>query len=305
MVARRDFAKSMKKYFTHLLLVVFIVTAFAFNFSISTTSAAAQSMTISQFVELMITIGAVPADKVVAARAMIASLGSAAATSSQAIATNSLPYLQVLTPSGGENWNTDAQLPYAITWGSTSQIPVSIGLVPVKGEVCTLTSVPVPSIQGNNTFNVLLNNAKCINNLTGTTSPLVDGSYKVRVSYAADSGVVVKAESAAIFKILPVRVPTIKVVLPNGGEKFVVGGNYDIKYTIQNSDELALRVSLVDFQGNTVYYINSSGNKGVYHLKIPTTINAGAYKVKLDMVANDYTNMTDTSDNFFWVSDVK
>ena len=296
----------MKKYFAHLFLTAFVVTAFIFNFSTPVASAQTQSMTISQFVELMITIGAVPADKVVAARAMVASLSKTIATSTPAvaIASSSLPYLQVLSPNGGENWNTDAQLPYTITWGSTSLVPVSIALVPVKGEVCTLTSNPVTSIKGNNSFSVLLSNSKCINNITGTTSPLVDGSYKVRVSYTSDGGVLVKDESDAVFKILPVRIPTIKVTSPNGSEKFVLGGTYDVKYTIQNSDELALRVSLVDYQGNTVYSINSSGNRGVYHLKIPTTINAGAYKVRLDMVANDYTNMMDMSDGFFWISDV-
>ncbi len=295
----------MKKYFTHFFLATFIITAATFNISAPVASAAVQPMTISQFVELMITIGAVPADRVATVRAMVASLSNPSLSATSTAATSLLPYLQVLVPNGGENWNLDAQLPYFITWGSTSQVPVNISLVPAKGEICNLTSSPVTSIKGNNSFSVLLSNAKCSNLLTGTSTPLADGSYKARVSYAGENGLVVKADSSATFKILPVRIPTIKITSPNGSEKMVVGGSYDVKYTIQNSDELALRVSLVDFQGNTVYSINSSGNKGIYHFKIPLSVNAGAYKVRLDMVANDYTNMTDTSDNFFWISDVQ
>ena len=153
----------MKKYFSHLLLAVFVITAVFFNVSAPAASAQTQSMTISQFVELMITIGAVPVDRVVAVRAMVASLGNSSALAAPAVSTGTLPYLQVLTPNGGENWNLDAQLPYAITWGSTSQVPVTISLVPAKGEICNLSSSPVTSIKGNNSYSVLLKNAQCIN----------------------------------------------------------------------------------------------------------------------------------------------
>jgi len=283
----------MKKYLNCLLIVsLFMTTALAFNFPAVKVSADTQTMTISQLVDLLITVGVIAPDKVVAARAIFA--------------TSSLPYLQVLSPNGGESWMIDSDVPYTITWGSSNAVPVIISFVSSSGAVCKLTPSPITSHNGENSFNVLLKTASCYNSTAtvSTSTPLTDVPYKVRVSYTDPSGATVKDDSNTYFVITPIPVPSIRVTYPNGAEKLVSGNYYDVKYTLTNTAERGLKISFLDYQGNRVYSESVFGSKGVYHLKIPTSLNAGAYKIKLEMTATDNTLITDTSDNFFWISDM-
>ena len=48
--------------------------------------------------------------------------------------------------------------------------------------------------------------------------------------------------------------------------------------------------------------VSNTGSKGVYNFKIPTSVNAGAYKLKLEMTLANNSIIEDTSDNFFWIS---
>lgn len=298
----------MKNYFNHLLLVSFlIVSVLAFGFLIPTTPVEAQTTTISQFVEFLIVIGVIAPDKAEAARAVVTSLGQVnVSTSTISIATSSLPYIQVLRPNGGESWNIDSGVSYTITWGSTSQVPVNIALVPVKGPVCNLTSIPFMSINGNNIYNILLSKAQCYNNLlAGTSTPLTAGTYQVRVSYTAGSNVLASDDSNSTFKILPKAIPSLKLTYPNGSEKLIAGDSYSIRYTFKNTKENGLKISILDYNNYAVFSLWVYGSNGSYALKIPSSLNAGAYKIMIEMAATDGTKIDDTSDNFFWISDVQ
>lgn len=299
----------MKKYFIHLLLVSFFVASVFVSSALVPTVASAQSMTISQFIELLITIGAIAPDKVTAARAVATALSQVSVATTTSITTPSSAvasstYIQVLTPNGGESWQMDADVSYHITWGSSSQMPVNIALVPAKGAVCNLTSIPVTSSSGSNTFNILLKTARCYNSTTGASTPLVDGSYKVRVSYVNEAGVTIKDESNAVFKIIPIPVPSIKVTYPNGGESLVRNHEYVVKYTLKDvvSDNL-IYLYLLDNAGNIAYNSHRViSSDHTYNLDIPSSLTIGAYKVKLKLTTNDNVVIEDTSDNFFWVS---
>jgi hypothetical protein len=300
----------MKKKFIKILLVSFFATSvFTFGLLIPTIPVSAETMSVSQFVELLITIGAIPADKVVAARALAVNLSSATSTITSTptiVATSSLPYIQVLSPNGGENWDIDVDVAYSITWGSTSKVPVNIGLAPGHGEVCNLTSTPVSSGKTTNTFRVLLKTAKCFNQITGTSSPVIDGTYKVRVSYTNESGKIVSDDSDKSFKILPVLIPSMKVTYPNGSENLIRNREYTIKYTLTNftkSNDDLIYYYLLDNDGNIV----TNGRKVIttarnFVLDIPSNITANAYKIKLKLTTNEHVEIEDTSDNFFWIS---
>jgi hypothetical protein len=170
--------------------------------------------------------------------------------------------------------------------------------------VCNLTPEPILSKVGDNTFSLYLKNAKCyLNPATTTIISLTDGTYKARVSYTNSGGTVVKSESDATFKILPVQVPTLKVTYPNGNEKLITGKYYDLKYSLGNTAERSIKVSFLNYQGDSMYSTAIFGGGGKYNLRIPYSLDSGAYKLKMEMTATDGTKIEDTSDNFFWVSD--
>jgi hypothetical protein len=298
----------MKKYINYFLFVSFIiVTIFTFNLSpqsVSATTVSNSQMTVSQFVELMITIGAVPADRVATVRAMITSLSKTSVATTTA--TSSLPYIQVLSPNGSESWEIDVDVPYTISWGSSSQIPVSISLIPARGAECKLTPAPITSKNTTNNYSIKLKTAQCYNTVTGTSTPVVDGSYKVRVSYVNAAGTTVKDESNANFTIRPIPIPSIKVTYPNGGENLVRNREYVAKYTLTNvtksSDDL-IYYYILDSFGNNV----SNGRKLItsartFDLDLSSSMTPGAYKVKIKLTTPDRVEIEDTSDNFFWVS---
>ena len=292
----------MKKYFILFILSLFIiVSVFSFGNLVVKAATPAGNSSLSQLVELLINIGVIPMDKVPAARALVIKLNQ------PTVATSSLPYIQVLMPNGGESWRIDLDVPYTVTWGISGQFPVMVSLISnnAKVPICNLKTVPVISHNGNNTLNVLLKTAQCYNPVTGTSTPLAAGSYKFRVSYVDPSGATVKDESNANFTITPVPVPSLKVTYPNGAEKLISNNYYDIKYILTNTTERGLKISLLDHQGDSAYSTSVFGSKGTYHFKIPSSVNAGAYKLKVEMIASDSkrTKVEDTSDNFFWISD--
>ena len=294
----------MKKYIISILIASIFTAGTSFAVSVPPVSAAGQPMTISQFIELLITIGVVTPDKVAAARAFASQLSasSTSATTTAIKPVNSTPYVQVLAPNGGEKWMIDLDVPYTISWGASAQMPVNIAFVPTKGSPCTITSLPVSSVNGDNKYDVLLKIAKCYNQKTGTSTPLLDGTYKVRVSSANTTGVITTDDSSSTMTILPPATPTIKVTYPNGGEKLISGNYYDIKYTLKNTDDRGMMITLVDYQGNTAYSLGVFGFKGLYHFHVPYSINPGAYKIELDMSTVNGDKISDTSDNFFWIS---
>ena len=283
----------MKKYFNLLALtsiIIGLILSLNINVaSVQATAVTAQSVTMSQFVDLLIAIGVIAPDKAAAARA--------------AFATSSLPYIQVLSPNGGERWPIDGTVVHTITWGTSSQLPVNISLVPAKGAVCNLTPAAVYSRSGNNSYDLLLPSAKCYNTVTGTSSPLTANSYNVQVSYLTSTGLIVKDQSNSAIKILARPIPDLKVTYPNGAEKLVSGTYYDFRYTLTNATNTVMMLSFLNYQGNNVYSAGFTSEDGRHHLAIPRSLTAGAYKIKFEMTTSDNVYLTDTSDNFFWVTD--
>jgi hypothetical protein len=298
----------MKSFLNLILIFSVISVIFLGGFFTPSVKAEAQGLTISQLVELLITIGAITPEKAAVARSVVANLNLSvtSSTSTTAIATSSLPYIQVLAPNGGESWHLASTSPYKITWGASSQIPVSLALISSVSKIpaCNLSTSTILSKKTGNTFNLILNTAKCYNQVTGTSSPVTDGSYKVRISYTNSAGQIVKDESNAFFKILPLSVPTIKVTYPNGGENLLRNKDYTVKYSAKDIDSTeTIYLYLLDSNGREVYSSHKLiASNGTYVFKIPSSLETGAYKIKLKVNTYDDKIAEDVGDNFFWVS---
>jgi hypothetical protein len=303
----------MKKYLNYFILATIITTIFTFSgfapVASAITTVTTTPMTISQLVELLITIGVIAPDKAVAARAAVTGIPQTPIIPvvAQVIST-STSYVQVLTPNGGESWDIDLDLPYSITWGSTGLTQAYVALVSsvAKTPICNLSQLPVISKNGTNTFKTLLRTAKCYNLTTGTSTPVKDGTYKVRVYFTGTNKVTIQDESNATFKITPKLIPSVTVTYPNGTEQLVRNREYTVKYTLKNvdsNDEL-IYYYLLDSSGNNVL----NGHKAVnttrsFDLDLPSSLSAGAYKLKVKTTVNsDNVDIEDTSNNFFWVS---
>ena len=294
----------MKKYFIYFLLISFFVTPALFlNLFVPTVSASAPS-TISELVELLITIGVISPDKAVSARAAVVSLSQVHVSTSTVPVTSSgpLPYIQVLSPNGSESWEIQVNVPYTIKWGSTMAVPVSLALVSTKAIVCNLGSTIINSVVGDNSYNFILKNTKCLNSLTGSSTPLVSGTYKARVTYTSSASSTVKDDSDGSFKIIPEPIPSIKVTYPNGGERLMTSNYYDLKYTVTNTSERGIKFSFYNDLGNLIYSTTDFGSKGIYRMRIPSALSDGAYKLKIEMTTTNGVKIEDLSDNLFWVS---
>lgn len=288
-------------------MVSFFVTPVLFlNLFVPTVSAAGPS-TISELVELLITIGVIAPNKAVSARAAVASLSQVHASTSTVPVTSSgpLPYIQVLSPNGSEKWEMGVDVAYSIKWGSAGLSVVNLALVNSKNNLCVLNQSPVISRDGVNTFNLLLKDAKCYATSTATTTLLKSGTYKVRVYYTDSLGNTIKDESNAVFSIIPELLPTLKVVYPNGSETLIRNNDYVVKYSLKNAviNDNLIYLLLIDNAGLVAY----SGHKtvtsaGTYNLELPSNLTPNAYKVKLTVTTNDHIKVEDTSDNFFWIS---
>jgi hypothetical protein len=295
----------MNKYFTRLLFTFFIIVTIFF---VSASTINAQTMNISQLVEMLITIGVIPSDKVISARATAVSMDLLGTTTPAISVSTTTSYIQVLSPNGAENWEIDLDLPYEITWGSTGLSKVNVALVSSnsKTPVCNLTNALIPSKNGNNAFKVLLKTALCYNSATGSSTPLVDGSYKVRVYYTDSVGNTIKDESNAVFKILPIPVPSLKVTYPNGTETLIRNDEYTVKYVTKNIDDTdddLIYLYLLDNNGNIAFNSHKLfRSDGTYSLDLPSSLTVGAYKIKLKLTTDERVELEDISDNFFWIS---
>lgn len=278
-----------------------LISAFVFSIIFSTFSAVpvakAGEMNTAQLIELLINLGVIAPDKAAAAR----SIFSSTATSSKA-------YLQVLAPNGGESWEIDLDIPYIIKWGSQGLSTVNVSLVPSsKGNICNLTATPVSSKDGNHELSVLLKTAKCYNSTTATSTKLLDGTYRVRVSGVDALGLAVKDESNATFKITPVPIPSLKVTYPNGGETLIRNHEYTVKYSLKNVTKVQdnlIYLSLLDNEGNVVFNSHKiKRNDGTYSFDVPGSLSIGAYKMQLKTTTSpNKIEIEDSTDSPFWIS---
>jgi len=133
----------------------------------------------------------------------------------------------------------------------------------------------------------------CISNYPGASFcpngkiiPATVDSNKCVLSYKCVSNLIVSA-------------PSITVLSPNGGEKYVVGDTVIVKYTTTALPPYSIIVKMIDNYGNGVTNlpITTISDGSSFSFKIPTTTNRGLYKIEVSN--NIGTYIADQSDNYF------
>jgi hypothetical protein len=291
----------MKKIVLSFLAVAIMVSGFGIAEKVSAAPAS-----VSELVELLISIGVIGKDKAAAARTAGKGLDQV-----KAAAATSTAYIQVLEPSGTENWEYDLDLEYGISWGSSGVVSGNVALVLTKNVLCNLLPSPVNFSDGEDEIDVRLKTLKCYDNFgTISTTTLASGSYKVRVYGKDESGFEVKDESGGSIKVVPVPVPELKLTYPNGGEKLLRSESFTVKYSIKNIEKFEdgnISVQVYNNEGREVYGASKKlSENGQYEkFKFPKSLPAGSYKIKVSAETDSGEILEDTSDNLFWVSTAK
>ncbi len=231
---------------------------------------------------------------------------------------NPLQPITVLSPNGGETWTKGTT--QKITWKTNaSKVPanvkVDIDLVQYQPPCTLLQPCPLLPI-------ALYSIARGTENdgvfeWIGSVSDLVDppiGKYLVRVSSSDNQGVLILDTSDAPFGIVSptTAAPSLKVLYPNGGERFSSGMYVNIKWLASNFPTeskvyLELRPTGTDTRGVVTKIAVVSPSTDYYYWGIPNTIATGQYIIavyKADSLGNVSPSETvkDVSDAPFYIT---
>lgn len=302
------------KYFTVPSLAL-LVTLVIFFSSATVPVVQAGEVTISQFVEMLITVGVISPEKAVAARTAAVSLSATAKTSTTTVVSTVVPpsFLKVIEPKATETWSSDGRSMQEIKWGSISVPSIKIALTASSTKAtktassteatnCEIVPNNIISKDGDNSLTVITP-VICYNK-NGTQTNLKDGTYGIKI-YGTDlKGKEIKADGVSI-KIIS---PTLAVTYPNGGETLLSKGTYIPRYTLTNATKKSLKFSLVDSLSNIIPLVlketkSSTSTLVTSSFKVDSSIEAGPYKFKLEVTTANGTKLEDISNNFFWISD--
>lgn len=288
----------MKKIALSLLVMAVLVSGFSFAQQVSAAPAS-----VSELVELLISIGVIGKDKAAAARTAGKNLDQV-----KAAAAPSTAYIQVLEPNGGENWEHDVDVSYDIRWGATGVTSGNVALVMAKNALCNLLPAPMNFRDGETEIEFWLKKYKCYDSFGNvSTTTLAAGSYKLRVYGKDASGFEVKDESNGSIKVVAIPVPELKLSYPNGDEKLLRNDSFTLKYSIKNIDKFdsdPMDIEVYNNEGRKVYATSKrlSENGQVEKFKFPSSLPAGSYKILIRALAEDGTVLEDSSDKLFWLS---
>ena len=204
------------------------------------------------------------------------------------IVSPSTPYIHVLSPNGGEK--LIAGRTYTIKWGSEGVKFVNIDVV--KENHAWSIVQRVPASRGRYSW-IIPSNFE------------IDDTYKVHV-WEANIPPEVEDWSDNYFSIVPPSTPYIHVLSPNGGEEWVKGNTYDIRWTSAGVENV--NINLVSYKGGTSSKRIAtlvSASLGKYSWTIPENSNSGerCYKIKIWGGIEPYpTTVSDESDDYFSIA---
>ncbi len=286
----------MKKIFLVLIVLGLFLSSSA------KVSAAEKEFNMSEFIDVLVSAGVIKFDDIVKAKVWASDYDKMAKTPTA----STTAFIQVLKPNNSDTWELSRTVPYEIIWGSQGVDSVHIALVSGKNNNCEINYEPIKINNGNHLYKILPKKTLCYNLNTATSTPLLQGSYKILIYGQDDFGVKVSDSSDSNVQIKPVPIPSLKVTDPNGGENLTRTINYDIKYSTSNFDKSLdemIQLSLINTKGEVVYKTQKRFKDNMIYLDWPGTLSPGAYKVKLKVT--DYKTkvvLEDESDDFFWLS---
>ncbi|MFA6273261.1 MAG: peptidoglycan-binding protein [Candidatus Paceibacterota bacterium] len=233
-------------------------------------------------------------------------VGNGVTVSYQIVATTQ-PSITVLSPNGGEGWQTGST--QTIRWSSSNinSAYLHIGLIGPQG---TNLSQVEPHATNNGIFNWTL----------GTGLPV--GQYKITITDPNNFSIT--DQSNSYFTITaPTTQPSITLKRPNGGETFVAGqtipsvgwtaANFpaattidSFAFTLISSNNATYPLTLVKnsmFTAgfNGYYNYNNSGDSSVWNMDIPSNVPAGQYKLKISCASCGAGGIQDISDSYFTI----
>jgi|GEM_PF-610523 len=187
-----------------------------------------------------------------------------------------VPYLQVTSPNGGENWVGGSV--HNITWASRGVANVKIESTSDNGMSWQTVVASTPS-NGSYTW----------------SSSVPSQYYKIRVINTLNNGVP-SDESDGVFTILPEA--SVTVVSPNGGENWLTGETYEIRWKSANIANVKIEYTLNN--GNVWNLITPSVvSNGLYNWPVPDTIAYRSDLCKIRITEVGGLEHSDISDGFF------
>lgn len=274
---------------------------------------------ISELVELLISIGVISQDKAPAARS---------AFISSSVPNTTLPsFLQLIEPKSAQTWSADSRSSHLVKWGSTSVPEVKVSLIASSTKATkTASSTPavlcdlypgyITSRDGDNQVNIS-DPVKCYG-ANGAGTILANGTYKLKITGKDAKGKSVSVEGPAIKLISP----TLSMTYPNGGEVLKLNDTHPLKYTLTNAVARKMSLFLVNSLSeatpleikDTKIAKTATSSKttkatttitSANNFKFDPATKAGPYKLKMNVLTKNGTMVEDISNGFFWISDTR
>jgi len=200
----------------------------------------------------------------------------------------SKPSITVLSPNGGEKWVVGKT--YEITWRSSGIDKVDVSLcgqipIDIAGNCLPVIAEDISANLGKYSWTI-----------PSDISPK-DG-YRIRIF---DGKTNLQDDTDNYFSIVA-PAPSITVLSPNGGEKWVRGNTYKITWSMEGIESVNVEYIKKGPEEFDVYYVISSNlYKGeAFYWDIPLDFPTGEYKiVVVEVVPSGGYATIDYSDNYF------
>jgi uncharacterized protein (DUF362 family) len=200
------------------------------------------------------------------------------------LSTPAAPTLTLLAPNGGEEWIVDTQ--QQIQWSSTN----------LEGDVRLEYST-----DNFVSANVIADSTPNDGAYTWTVPNDPSSAARVRVSSVLTG--TINDTSNAVFTIAPAPLPTLTLLIPNGGEKWQVGTQQQIQWSSTNLEgDVRLEYSTDGFVSANVI-ADSTSNDGAYTWTVPNALSHDVLvRVSSTLVSTATAKVSDTSDAPFTIA---
>jgi hypothetical protein len=286
----------MKKYIVSFLVASIFLAGAPF----AVKQASASDLSIRDFVNLLIIIGVIPADKVPAVNAYLATLDKTTPPIVPPVVNQ--PSIRVISPNGGENLKFGDSLD--ISWSTTgiSNGRVGVYLMNTNNLACSIGSAEATA--GSYTI-TLTENQVCPGNPYFTA--LEAGRYKVYIDAAPATGLEGIGDSSdGYFTITAPIISEPSITSPNGGERIVQGQMLNVFWNSASPTQ-AVGISIVSSTGGIMQnFVQGVTPAGADYQSLGFTTSAstssnryipvGQYKASVCSVASHQCN---NSDNYF------
>lgn len=185
--------------------------------------------------------------------------------------------ITVTSPNGGETWNVSSV--QNITWSSTSIANVKIEYSTNNGTNWAAIIASTPASAGTYSWTV-------------PNTPTIQG--RVRISDAANASV--NDISDNVFSIA--AVPTVTVLVPNGGESWVAGTNQNITWSSVSVTNVKIEYTTNNGTNWTTIIASTPASAGTYAWTVPNTPTTQG-RVRISDTSN--TSLNDISNNVFTI----